>query len=184
MDVPFQVETKLEQRIAADAEWEEGAAWGSPRRGHPEGAVAAHIAEVLHNIDRLSDDQQQRERLRLVALVHDTFKHRVDPSKPRSGANHHAAIARTFAKRYIDDDELLDVIELHDEAYNSWGRGDRSGDWGAAEGRARRLIERLGDTLPFYVRFYQVDNETGTKSQEPVEWFERQVEAIRRHPRA
>ena len=166
-------ETEQEQRIVDDPEWQEGAAWGVPRPGHPEGSVAAHVEDVLRNIDDVALDASDRERLRFVALVHDTFKHRVDRNEPPIGENHHAAIARRFAERYSDDPELLDVVELHDEAVNAWVKGDRGGKWDAAEDRARRLIERLGSSVDFYVRFYRADNATGSKDRAPLEWFER-----------
>ena len=168
-------ETERERRIVEDSEWLTGAAWGDPRPGHPEGEVRAHIEEVLANVDRVALDPSDRERLRFVALIHDTFKHRVDRGKPRVGENHHAAIARQFAGRFSADQELLEVIELHDEAYNAWAKGERSGDWEAAEARARRLLDRLGTSTAFYVRFYRADNETGSKDQAPLEWFERLV---------
>ena len=158
-----------------DEEWIEGAAWGDPRPGHPEGIVAVHVAEVLGNIDAVATDDEDRRRLRFVALTHDTFKHRVDRDRPRTGENHHAMIARRFAEKYTDDQELLDVIELHDEAYNSWVKGDRGRTWDAAEQRARRLVDRLGDSLGFYVRFYRADNATGSKSRKPLVWFEQLV---------
>jgi hypothetical protein len=172
MNLPFEIENDAENRITSDPEWQDGAQWGEPRPGHPEGAVAAHIAEVLRNVDRYAIDRDDRYRLRLVALVHDTFKNQVDKEKPRIGQNHHAMIARRFAERHVDDLELLEVVELHDEAYNSWATGARSGDWRKAEERAQGLIARLGKALPFYLRFYRADNQTGSKSQEPVEWFE------------
>ena len=128
---------------------------------------------MLSNVDRVAQDPEDRARLRLVALIHDTFKNRVDRQRPRTGANHHAAIARRFAERYLDDQELLEVIELHDEAYNAWRQGARGGDWPAAEARARRLIERLGPSLGFYLRFYRADNASGDKDPAPLEWFER-----------
>ncbi len=80
-------------------------------------------------------------------------------------------IARHFAERYTDDAALLDVIELHDEAYNSWVKGERSGKWPAAEARAHRLIDRLGPNLALYVRFYHADNATGNKDERPFNWF-------------
>ena len=165
-------ETEVERRIVSDPEWQEGAAWGSPRPGHPEGSVSAHIEEVLVNINRVALDETDRERLRFVALIHDTFKHRVDRDRPRQGENHHATIARRFAERYTDDPELLEVIELHDEAFNAWAKGDRSDAWEPAEARACRLLDRLGPSTAFYVRFYRADNETGSKDQAPLEWFE------------
>ena len=38
---------------------------------------------------------------------------------------------------------------------------------------ARLLIERLAQALPFYLRFYRADNQTGSKSAAPLEWFEK-----------
>lgn len=165
-------ETDLERSIVADPEWREGAAWGDPRPGHPEGAVVAHVEEVLANVDEVALDPRDRERLRFVALIHDTFKHRVERGKPREGANHHAMIARQFASRYSDDLELLEIIELHDEAFNAWVKGEHGGKWDAAEARARRLLDRLATSAYFYVRFYRADNRTGSKDQAPLEWFE------------
>jgi hypothetical protein len=83
-DQPMTVlpDTELERRIIDDPEWQEGAAWGEPRPGHPEGAVVAHVEEVLRNVDGVALDREDRERLRFVALVHDTFKHRVRPGSP------------------------------------------------------------------------------------------------------
>ena len=165
-------ETEVERLITADPEWEAGAAWGDPRPGHPEGAVAAHIEEVLSNIEGVALDPGDRERLRFVALVHDTFKHRVDRSRPRVGENHHAILARRFAEAYTDDAELLDVIERHDEAFNAWSMGERSGDWQSAEARAMTLLDRLGSSVGFYLRFYRADSVSGSKAQAPLEWFE------------
>jgi len=166
-------ETELERRIVSDLDWQAGAAWGAPRPGHPEGVVSAHIEEVLVNVDRVAVDETDRERLRFVALTHDAFKHRVDRDRPREGENHHATIARRFAERFSTDRELLEVIELHDEAFNAWVKGARGDNWEAAEARARRLLERLGPSTAFYVRFYRADNGTASKDQAPLEWFER-----------
>jgi hypothetical protein len=172
MELPFETETALEARVCADPVWQEGAAWGTPRSGHPEGQVMYHIAEVLANVDRHATTAEERANLRLIALVHDSLKYRVNPEKQKSGENHHAMLARRFAERFVEDQVLLDIIELHDEAYNSWKLGARKHKWESAEARAERLLTRLGDTLPLYMRFYRCDNETGTKSLASLEWFE------------
>lgn len=163
-------ETTLESVIISDPLFVLGASWGVPRRGHPEGQVIYHIEEVLNNVDKYSEGST-REKLRLIALTHDTFKFKVDETKARSGENHHAMIARRFAETYIDDAQVLDVIELHDEAYNAWVKG-RNSDWLKAEARLNALIDRLGDTLPLYRVFYRCDNETGNKRQDNYIWFE------------
>lgn len=165
--------TPLERRIVSDHRWIAGASWGVPRPGHPEGEVRFHILEVLAGLDRQTLDQNARAKLRLVALVHDTFKNEVDRRLPRSAENHHAMIARRFCEAFIDDLDVLEITELHDEAYNSWVLGSRHGDWAKAEARADRLIERLGPRLPLYLAFYRADNAAGDKRAEPLAWFER-----------
>jgi len=164
-------ENDLERRIVADPRWRAGAAWGLPRPGHPEGQVACHVRDVLANLERLRLAPDVRRRLRVAALVHDAFKAEVDPRRPSTRDDHHGAIARRFLEGYTDDAGLLDLVELHDEAYNSWLVGRRRGAWERAEARARRLIGRLGPRLPLYLAFYRADNATGDKRPDPLEWF-------------
>lgn len=164
-------ENELEEQIVADSEFIEGAMFGEPREGHPEGKVVYHIEEVLENADKYSS-QENRKELRFIAMIHDTFKNKVDESKSKSGENHHAMIARRFAEKYTNDTKILDIIELHDEAYNSWCKGDRDNKWDKAEIRANKLIERLGDSIELYLTFYKCDNETGNKRQDCVAWFQ------------
>ena len=172
MELLFQPETDLEKRICMDLEWKKGAMWGKPRPGHSEGQVIYHITEVLANVDRLASSDDERRDLRLIALIHDTFKYRVDPTKPKVGENHHAKIARRFAERYLDDMALLEIIEFHDEAFNSWRLGALKGRWSEAEARTDRLIARLGKSLLLYVRFFRADNQTASKEQDSLVWFE------------
>ena len=70
-ELPFELETDVERAIAADPEWQEGVEWGTARRGHPEGAVKHHIADVLANVEREATSPDERRRLRLAALLHD-----------------------------------------------------------------------------------------------------------------
>ncbi len=167
----FRAETDLERAILADPRWQAGARWGRPRPGHPEGEVGAHVGEVLANLDRLGLDPAARRKLRLVALVHDTFKREVDGSRPH-GEGDHAVVARRFAEGYTDDEDVLEIVELHDEAYRAWRTGRRSGDWSRAEARAVRLLERLGPRRDLYLAFYRADNAAGDKLAEPLAWFE------------
>jgi hypothetical protein len=168
----IRTEGPLEARIVADERWRAGAAWGWPRPGHPEGDVASHVRAVLDNLERMPLAADARRKLRLVALVHDTFKREVEPARPRTGDNHHGVIARRFAEAFTDDADVLELIEVHDEAYNAWTVGHRRHDWGRAEARARRLIDRLGGRLDLFLQFYRADNATGDKAPEPLRWFE------------
>jgi len=170
-ELPFVLETDLERSIADDSAWQQGVVWGEPRTGHLEGPVMYHIADILANIDRQEPPAEVRRVLRLIALIHDTFKYRVNEQKPKIGKNHHAYIARLFAERYIHDPALLDIIELHDEAYNSWRLGNYKGRWEHAEERIDNLLKRLGPSLPLYVRFFLADSQTASKDRRPIEWF-------------
>ena len=166
----IKAETELEERIISDEYFKYGAMWGKPRNGHPEGQVIYHIGNVLKNVDKYSNSKN-REALRLIAIIHDTFKFKVDRTKPKSGENHHAMIARRFAERYITDKEILEIIELHDEAYNSWCKGDKNNNWYIAEKRATQLIYRLVNSIPLYLTFYRCDNEAGGKDGADYVWF-------------
>jgi hypothetical protein len=171
INLPFTLETTLERIIAESPEWQLGVVWGEPRSGHLEGAVMYHIADVLANIDKQKLTDDERRELRLIALMHDTFKYQVDEHKPKIGMNRHGFIARQFAERYIADPALLEVIELHDEAYYSWRLGHYRGKWQVAEEHVDLLLDRLGSSLPLYVHFFFADSDTDSKNPEPISWF-------------
>lgn len=171
MQLPFALETDLERRIASDPSWLEGVQWGIPRAGHLEGPVKYHIADVLTNLDQQCLSSEERRLLRLVALIHDSFKYCVDESRPKIGNNHHAYRARKFAERYIDDPVILDLIELHDEAYNSWRLGAHRQHWNLAEERIDHLLQRIAPHLNLYVHFFLADSDTSSKNPAPVAWF-------------
>lgn len=174
MDLPFRLETSLERRLAADAEWQTGIAWGEPRDGHPEGAVQWHVAEVLQNLDRLSLPAEDRARLRIAALVHDTFKFRVDRTAPRVPPNEHGAIASAWLARYVEDPHLYALVELHDDGFRAWGAALEGREAESAD-RVDRIVEGLGEEIELFVAFYWADNRSGDKSPEQLDWFVEQL---------
>lgn len=164
----------IEVAICNDPEFEKGAMYGKPRSGHPEGAVIYHIQEVLANIDKFYGDDIDRDELRVIAILHDTFKNKVDQTKPKAGENHHGMIARRFAERIrLIQQDVLTVIQYHDDAYNAWSKGNRHDDWFGAKRRAETLISTLKslDCLDLYIKFYHCDNATGDKTADNYEWF-------------
>lgn len=160
--------TSLEADIRADAEWQEGMRCRFSGPGHPEATIGDHVDEVLGNVE--SAPAELQDDLRVIALVHDAFKHRVSRWVP--GRTDHAAVAARFARRHTDDGTLIKVIRRHDDAYRAWRLGHRTGQWWLARMRARALIADLGDALELYIAFYRCDNATGDKSAEPLRWFE------------
>lgn len=170
-------ENNLETAIINDPDFIEGANWGKSRNGHPEGKVIYHIEEVLQNVKKFYHDTPDYHNLRILAILHDTFKHKVDRSKPKTGENHHGMIARRFAEKFDGNlkisNKILTVLQYHDEAYNAWSKGNRHGNWNAADNRANKLLDILmkEDSLDLFIDFYDCDNATGNKSSEDFDWF-------------
>jgi hypothetical protein len=158
-------ETRLEQQLLADPRLRAGLDWGAPRSGHPEGRVADHVAAMLAAI---APDDPRRGDLRLLALVHDSFKAEVRPDEPWSPDDDHAMLARRFAQRYTSDERLLTTLELHDEPYWLWRTAD------APERALRPLLERLPD-LELFARFVELDAANEGKDLTFLWWFRREL---------
>ena len=164
-------ETALESHILRQPEVVEGMAWGRPRFGHPEGEVYRHVAEVLTNVDKLERlGSIERVDLRLVTLLHDTFKFAEDKREPRDWSKHHGILARRFAEQYVKKPRVLELIEWHDEAYYCWRLDALYGKPSLSRQRLDALLHRFGDDMPFYYRFFVCDTRTGDKNQAPVKW--------------
>jgi hypothetical protein len=169
-------ETDLERELLMIPEFRKGLWWGEPRYGHPEGKVALHVRDVLDNINiipNLSPDD--RKRLRLIALAHDTFKHAESRSRPRDWTKHHGMLARRFMEAYTSDRAILDVIETHDDAYYKWLSQRRRP---SPHSQLDSLMTRVGHCLQLYYLFFKCDTQTGDKTQAPLRWFERVAEHI------
>ena len=182
----LQPESKLEASFLEEASFVRGLQWGLPRYGHPEGSIWRHILEVSVNIDRLPAEVQMkkfgsrttRESLRLINWVHDTFKNIEDKSTPRNWDKHHAAFACDFLKRYIDDQQLLNIVKHHDEAYYIWRLIHLTDRQKEAEKRLVQLREYIGDYWQLYYLFFKCDTCTGDKNPAPLIWFEQEMPGI------
>jgi len=154
-------ENDLEQAVLAAPEIQRGLAWGAPRWGHPEGSVGEHVAHLL---GRIHGDERCRSELRLIAIVHDSFKAAVRKDEPWTADNDHAVLARRFAERFTDDARLLTTIELHDEPYWVW-RHDCNLD---------PVLARVPD-MELFARFVEIDASTEGKDLSFLWWFRREL---------
>jgi len=159
----FRPETPLERELASDPALLRGLAWGRPRPGHPEGSVGRHVGDIL--AATTEPPGRRRSDLRLLALVHDAFKHRVRPGAGYSPDNDHAVLARRFAERYTTDPRLLDTLELHDAPYHIWRT--RTDDGRAA---LDAVLARIPD-LELFLRFVELDGSTEGKDARPLAWL-------------
>ncbi len=162
-DVPIVAESELEQRVLDDPEVRAGLAWGLPRPGHPEGSVGRHVAAMLRLV---TPDDPLRADLRLLAILHDTFKRGVDHRRPWSPDNDHAVLARRFAERLTDDPRILQALELHDEPYWQWHH-ER-----APETALVPVLARIPD-VELFARFVELDASTEGKDLTFLWWFRR-----------
>ena len=169
----FAPESELETRVSADADLLSGLAWGVPRVGHPEGSVAAHVEDLLEELEGWSEPAERRADLRFIALVHDAFKGDVIERLPRMGRNHHADRARRFAERYTSDADVLCTIQHHDRPYALWRKLRRKGE--LDERGFQRMLDDLSD-LEMFVRFVELDGSTAGKSPEPIRWLRGELE--------
>lgn len=162
----FRPENELERRLIEDPELRAGLAWGHPRYGHPEGAVGRHVSLMLR---RIGTAHPLRSDLRVLALVHDSFKYRVRPDLPYAPENDHACLARRFAERHIRDERLLIVLELHDEPYWIWRTG-------ADEPALADVLERFPD-VDLFKAFVELDASSPGKDPTFLHWFRLMVRA-------
>jgi hypothetical protein len=169
----FVPENDLERRVTSDPELLEGLAWGEPRPGHPEGAVATHVGHLLETLDEWDEPPARRAALRFIALVHDAFKSEVIERLPKMGRNHHADRARRFAERYTDDEAILSTIQHHDRPYALWRKMRRKGE---LDDRAfRKMVDDIPD-IALFVRFVELDGSTEGKTPGPVNWLRDELE--------
>lgn len=171
-------ENGLELVLLEDPEFLEGLNWGLPRYGHPEGEVYRHIAEVLGNIDKIKLDDEARRILRVIAFAHDTFKHIEHKGSPRDWSRHHSVLAAQYLAKHTDDKIILDITELHDEAYYSWRMEYLYHQHEEGQARLQKLLNRIGDNIQLYYLFFKCDTRTGDKTQAPVKWFEQTIKNI------
>jgi hypothetical protein len=168
----FEPETDLERALTDDREVREGLAWGQPRKGHPEGSVGTHVGHLIERLDEGQEDAEQRRLLRVISLLHDSFKYRVQEWRPKVRGNHHASRAAQFAKRYTDDRRILAIVEHHDRPYNIWRKMQRTGR--LDEHRFERMLRDVPD-IPLFLRFVELDGSTEGKNPEPIEWFREEL---------
>lgn len=173
-------ETDMEMMLISHPDIVQGLLWGEPRYGHPEGKVLFHILEIYANIEKIAPplsiaERSDREKLRLITILHDSFKYREDKNYPRDWSKHHSILARQFSENYIDDATILDIVELHDEAYYCWRLEVIEDEADEADARLDILFDRIGYCLQLYYIFFKCDTATGDKTQAPVKWFEKKI---------
>lgn len=178
----LQPETEVEEYLLTLPEVQEGLHWGIPRYGHPEGEVYRHVREVYGNIEQVELNREDRALLRLVALMHDTFKYIEPKGSPRDWSKHHSTLAAQYMEQRFADPTLIKIIAWHDEAYYIWRMIFPYQQPVQGQMRLNQLLDLLQNDLQLYYIFFKCDTCTGDKNIAPLRWFEQEVEGIRLIP--
>ena len=166
------------EEVMDDPRYKRNVAFGEPRPGHPEGSVKNHIAELESNLEQLNhrlNGKIDYWKLMFLIHVHDTFK--VDAVKgvsardPRS----HGALAREFAGDFIDDPDILAMIQFHDENYFLWKQFRATGEYDT--GSFMELL-RIIDDWDLFLAFTIIDGNTRGKELDNLTWF---IAKVRRY---
>ena len=163
------------ERVIADPRYQKNVEYGEPRPGHPEGKIKFHIAELEENLEKLVPrgiSEEQYWKLKFLIHVHDTFKAEATPDSPILSPNSHASLARKFATEFIDDQDLLNMIQLHDVNYALWLQFDRSGSYNLQ--RLNHLLDSIQD-WDLFLMFLIIDGSTPGKERSKLIWFMREI---------
>jgi hypothetical protein len=160
--------------ITSDPRYQRNLDWGEARPGHPEATIRAHIAEVDCNLDALRHKLSETDywRLRVLVHTHDTFKGEAQPGVPITARNSHASLARPFLADFCADDDMLAMVQYHDEPFALWRQVATKGKFN--QERLTALLAGIRD-WNLFLAFNIVDGCTEGKGREPLRWFFEQV---------
>lgn len=173
LNIPLQ---QVFQQIVADPRYQNHLDWGKPREGHPEGTIRAHIAELERNLRRVKPviSPEYYWKLKVLIHTHDTFKGEARSGTAITDPRSHSSIAREFLSRYCQDEDLLNMVQYHDEGYALWRQVSERGK---SNHRFANLLTTIKD-WNLFLWFNIIDGCTEGKSREPLVWF---IEEVNRH---
>jgi hypothetical protein len=162
-------------RIIADPRYLANLDWGESRPGHPEGTVRAHIAELEQNLELLQPKLigEEADKLKILIHTHDSFKAEAHKGVAILHPISHASLARTFLAEFCDDDELLNIVQYHDEPYALYRQFESKGSYNAE--RFSALISVIPN-WDLFLAFNIIDGCTVGKSRDSLRWLFREIE--------
>lgn len=158
------------EKIKADPRYQRNIEYGVPRSGHPEGKVKFHIADLEYNLERLAprisiDDYW---KLKFLIHVHDTFKAEAMPDVPILHPQGHATLAKEYASQYIDNIDLLNMLQYHDQNYELWKEYLQTGFYDAEKFKV--LLDKI-QNWDLFLLFTIIDGSTKGKEYAKLGWF-------------
>lgn len=167
--------------ITMDQRYLAGVKWGSPRPGHREGSIAAHIDELEANIVQLvkynivKNGSDEFWRLGILIHVHDTFKGTARRGASIEDPDSHGSLAQKFLAEYTTDKELLHITKYHDEGYALWKQYESRGHYDEQRLNRNVLHSPIRD-MNLFLLFTLIDGSTGSKDKSRIAWFVREID--------
>ena len=152
--------------------------YGEPRLGHPEGQVKIHIAELENNLERLRTrgiSPNDYWKLRFLIHVHDSFKAEAQKDTPTLHPRNHATLAKEYASKFVDDTDLLNMIQYHDENYELWKEYSQTNQYNTDQ--FHNLLNAIND-WDLFLMFIIIDGSTKGKDFSKLTWF---ITEVRRY---
>jgi hypothetical protein len=161
--------------VVADPRYQGNLDWGESRPGHPEATVRAHIAEIERNLEALRPKLPEPDywKLKILIHTHDSFKRDAERGVPITHPQSHASSAGAFLARFCDDEDLLAMVQHHDEPFALWRQFEAKGSYN--QERMASLLRTIGD-WNLFLAFNIVDGCTEGKSREPLVWLFKELE--------
>lgn len=167
------------EKIKADPRYQRNIEYGEPRSGHPEGKVKFHIADLEANLELLRKKgigEDDYWKLKFMIHVHDSFKAEAEKHSPTLHPRNHASLAKEYASQFIDDADLLNMIQYHDENYKLWKEYSQTGQYEAE--RFQNLLTTIKN-LDLFLLFIIIDGCTKGKDYSKLGWFINEIKKYR-----
>lgn len=84
----------------------------------------------------------------------------------------HSSLAKAFLAEFCQDDNLLAMVQFHDEPFALWQQVKARGSYN--RGRMAKLLHAIKDWNVF-LAFLIIDGCTAGKSRQPLRWLLREL---------
>ncbi|MFX1398808.1 MAG: HD domain-containing protein [Promethearchaeota archaeon] len=151
---------QTEKLILNSLEFERSANFGKVRRGHDEGKVGIHVRQIINYIEDNYKFDSDYTSLRLIALLHDIGKY-------EGNNEYHSITSEKIARKFIQDEEILRLILIHDRPYGYWKNFKKEGKIDT-----KSFIDLFSSVnWKLLIKFRYSDD--CNRSQEASKWFEK-----------
>lgn len=126
-----------------------------------------HILDLEDNLRYLkrmySISADEENRLKLLIHTHDCMKFQAIPGAAIHSKYSHATLSKQFASRFIDDNDLLNMIQRHDEPFSIFRHHEEYE-------RLDEIVEEIQD-LRLFLIFQIINNCIPGRSRKFVYWI-------------